>query len=135
MSQENVEIARRAFETLTVHDDIDAFLAFVDPDVEWHSLILEIEGTRHGHDEVREWWSALRTTFPDWTPVIVATRDLGDWVAIHARGAGTGAASGVGVEYDFWQVAKFQDGRMVCYHGARTEDEALEAAGLSEQGG
>jgi ketosteroid isomerase-like protein len=132
MSQENVEIARRAFEALTVHDDIDAFLAFVDPDVEWHSLILEIEGTRHGHDEVRGWWRTIRTTFPDWSPAIVAVRDLGDWVAIHARGTGTGAASGVGVEYDFWQVAAFQDGRMVRYHGARTEAEALEATGLRE---
>jgi len=132
VSQENVDIARRAFEAVAVHDDIDAFLAFLDPDVEWHSLFLEIEGTRHGHDEVREWWRNLRAAFPDWTPEIVAVRDLGDWVAIHARGAGTGAASGVGVEYDFWQVAKFRDGRMVRYYGTRTEDEALEAAGLSE---
>ena len=85
MSQENVELVHRAYEALQA-DDIDAFLTFVHPDVEWHSLILEIEGVFHGHDGVREWWRGLRSVFPDWQPSVVEARDYGRHVVIHARG-------------------------------------------------
>ena len=131
MSEENVGTAKRMYEALA-RDDLEAFLAHVDPDVEFHSLILEIEGVFHGHEGVREWWSGIRTTFPDWYPSIVDVQPLGDRVVIHARGSGSGAASGVGLEEDFWQVAEFSDGRMTWYRAVRSEKEALEAAGLSE---
>jgi ketosteroid isomerase-like protein len=131
MSQENVELVDRAYEALQAND-IDAFLALVDPDVEWHSLILEIEGVFRGHEGVREWWRSLRDVFPDWNPSVVEVRDAGDRVLIHARGVGSGAASGVGVEDDFWQVAELRDGRIVWYRAVRSEREALEAAGLAQ---
>jgi ketosteroid isomerase-like protein len=131
MSQENVELVYRCYDALQA-DDIDTFLEYVDPEVEWRSLILEIEGVFHGRDGVREWWSGLRSVFPDWRPSIVEVRDFGERVVIHARGIGSGAASGVGVDDDFWQVAEVQQGRIVWYRAVRTEQEALEAAGLSE---
>ena len=125
-----MEIAHRMYEALR-RDDVDGFLAHVDPDVQFHSLILEIEGVFHGHEGVREWWSGVRTTFPDWNPSIVDVQPHGDRVVIHARGSGSGAASGVAIEEDFWQVAEFRNGRMTWYRAVRTEDEALEATGLS----
>ncbi len=131
MSQKNEEIAKRMYEALE-RDDIEAFLADVDPYVEFYSLILEIEGVFHGHEGVREWWSGIRTTFPDWMPSLVEIRAFGDRVVIHGRGSGSGAASGVGIDEDFWQVAELRDGRMTWYRAVRTEKEALEAAGLSE---
>jgi ketosteroid isomerase-like protein len=63
MSQENVELARRAYEALG-RDDLDELLALVDPEVEWHSLVLEMEGTFHGHEGVRRWWTSLHSVFP-----------------------------------------------------------------------
>ncbi len=131
MSQENVKTAKRMYEALE-RDDIEAFLAHVDPDVEFHSLILEIEGVFHGHEGVREWWSGIRTTFPDWIPSIAGIRAFGDRVVVHGRGSGRGAASGVGIDEDFWQVAEFRGGLMTWYRAVRTENEALKAAGLSE---
>jgi ketosteroid isomerase-like protein len=38
MSQENVEAVQRAFEAWNA-DDLDAFLAGLDPEVEWHPSI------------------------------------------------------------------------------------------------
>ena len=130
MSQENVEIVRRGYEALQ-RDDFDAFVALTSEDVEWHSLVLEIEGVFHGRDGVREWWHAIRTTFPDWRPVLVDVRTVGDCVVAHARGSGIGAASGVGVDEDFWQVVEVRDGLVVRYHAVRTEREALEIAELA----
>ncbi len=131
MSGENVELVRSAYEALE-RDDIEAFLGLVHPDVEWHSLILEIEGAFHGHDGVRQWWRAIRNTFPDWRPSLIEVREFGDSVVMHARGTGSGAASGVGVDDDFWQMVQICDGLVVRYRAVRTEQEALEAAGLSE---
>jgi len=45
---------------------------------------------------------------------------------------GQGAASGVGIEDDFWQVGLIANGRIAWYGAFRTERDALEAAGLSE---
>jgi ketosteroid isomerase-like protein len=131
MSEENEELARRAYEALQ-RDDIEAFLAFVAPDVEWHSLVLELEGVRHGHDGVREWWRGLRSAFPEWHPSLVNVLSNRNVVVIHAHATGSGAASGVGIDTDFWQVAEIRDGLIVRYRAVRTEREALEAAGLSE---
>jgi ketosteroid isomerase-like protein len=132
MSQENVERARRAFAALQ-RDDIEEFLSYVDPEAEWNSLVLEMEGAFHGHDGVRQWWASLLAVFPDWRPTIVEVRDVDDCVLLHARGSGTGAGSGVGIDEDFWQVAQMQGGRIVWYGAFRTEQEALEAVGLREQ--
>ena len=48
MSEENVEIAQRAYDAW-VRDDLDAFLAELDPEVVWHTAI---EGTAEGEDMV-----------------------------------------------------------------------------------
>ena len=132
MSAENVEIAQKAYAALRDGDDIDRFLTYLDPEVEWHSLILEIEGVFRGHAGVRRWWQELRSVFPDWDPSIAEIRDLGDWVLVHAVGSGSGSSSGIGLFEDFWQIARFRDGLVVWYGAFRTEDQALEAAGLSK---
>jgi ketosteroid isomerase-like protein len=131
MSEENVELAKRAVERLQAND-VEGLLEHLDPDVEWNSLTLEIEGTFRGHDGVRKWWSELRGVFPDWNPTVVEMRDLGDWVLAHAGGTGQGGASGVGIDDDFWWVVRVADQRIVWYGAFRTEGEALEAAGLVE---
>jgi ketosteroid isomerase-like protein len=44
MSEENVEVARRAMDAWD-RDNLEAFLAELDPDIEWHTAI---EGTVEG---------------------------------------------------------------------------------------
>jgi hypothetical protein len=114
MSQ-NIERTHRAYEALQQHD-IGGFLTYVDPEVEWHSLVLEMEGTLHGHDGVRLWWANLLAVFPDWDPVLVEARDLGDF----------------GIDEDFWQAAEMRSGVIVWYGAFRTEADALEAVGLRQ---
>ena len=130
MSEENAELVRRGYEALE-RDDIETFVALTSEEVEWHSLVLELEGVFRGHDGVREWWRGIRTVFPDWHPELLEVQAIGDHVLMHGRGVGRGASSGVGIDDDFWQIAEFRDGLVVRYYATRTKVEALEAAGLS----
>lgn len=131
MSRENLKRVHRSYEALQRHD-IDGLLEYVDREAEWHSLVLEMEGTFQGHEGVRRWWTNLLAVFPDWAPVLVEARDLGDFVVIHTRATATALESGVGIDQDFWQAAEMRDGRIVWYVACRTEREALEAVGLRE---
>jgi ketosteroid isomerase-like protein len=130
MSEENMELVHRAYAALQA-GDLEEFLTYVSPDVEWHSLF-EIGRRWEGHDGVREWWAEVHKVFPDWNPSIVTARQIGEYVIVHARGAGTGAASGVGIDQAFWQVARIERDQIVWYRAVRSEQEALEAAGSRE---
>jgi ketosteroid isomerase-like protein len=127
MADGNEQLVRAAYDALR-RDDFDAFLEFIDPEVEWHSLVLEMEGTFRGHEGVREWWRSLRQAFPDWSPDLGEIHDRGDTIVVHAVATASGAISGVGIAGDFWQVAKVRDGLIVEYHAVRTKDEALRLA-------
>jgi SnoaL-like domain len=47
--------------------DLDAFLALCDPEVEFISDWLQVEGggPYRGHDGVRDWWKRLLDAYPD----------------------------------------------------------------------
>ena len=72
MSQENVERVHRAYEAFN-RRDLDAFLGFMDPEVELMTRFMELEGDPYyrGHDGVREWWRALLAVFPDFNSEVL----------------------------------------------------------------
>jgi ketosteroid isomerase-like protein len=133
MSQENVELAHRAFETFN-RRDFDAFLAFMDPDVELKARFMEVEGDAnfHGHSGVREWWEALLAIFPDFRVEVLEVRDLGDPVIVAARVHGHGLDSGVPIDEKLWMAGRVRDGRVTWWRNFVSEAEALEAVGLRE---
>jgi ketosteroid isomerase-like protein len=92
MSQENVELAHRAFDALN-RRDLGAFLALMDDDVEAVPRLVAMEGGYHGHDGIRRWWQNLLDAFPDYSVEIVEVRDLGDLTFIALRNRGHGAGS------------------------------------------
>ena len=55
-----------------------------------------------------------------------------DKVVVHARQDLRGKTSGAGVEFDYWVVATFRDGKRDRDERFADRAEALEAAGLSE---
>jgi hypothetical protein len=64
MSQENVDTLQRAHQAWNA-DNLDAFLAEADPEVEWHTALEQaLEGRAsiyRGHDGVRQAWSEYRS--------------------------------------------------------------------------
>jgi ketosteroid isomerase-like protein len=131
MSQENVDAVRSTFEAFQKRD-LDAFLDCFDPDVEYRSLVLEVEGTYRGREGMRRWWDGLLDVFPDWNPQIVDSREVGRCVVSRVRAEGRGTGSGISRDKDIWHVAQVRDGRLWWSVFLRTEAEALEVARLRE---
>jgi ketosteroid isomerase-like protein len=112
MSQENVEAFKRVFEAEN-RRDVEAVIAELDPDVEWHAALPLLGGDAvyRGHDRVREFlpeiWDVLADTafgFPD-------IRDLGDRVVALGHFRGRGEASGVLTGGPFAYVVDFKGGK------------------------
>jgi ketosteroid isomerase-like protein len=133
MSQENVERAHQVLDAFN-RRDLDAFLAFMDPEVELTARFMEVEGDPYfrGHSGVREWWRALLGIFPDFRVEVLEMRDLGDALVIAMRVHGHGVDSGVPFGEQMWQTSKVRDGKVTWWRNFGSEAEALEAAGLSE---
>src|SRR2546428_11270066 len=115
MSQENLEIVRRAY---AVFDkDLDRLLALLDPTVEWISPSDAIEpGVREGHQGVRDAFAATAMAWdePTHTPEDFLDADDRVFAVVTFRGRGRG--SGMQAErreFHLWTVrggaiARFQ---------------------------
>jgi ketosteroid isomerase-like protein len=133
MSQENVELAYRAYAALNGRD-LDALLAVMDPGVELKARFMEMEGGAYfrGHSGVREWWDRLLAIFPDFRVEVIEIRDFGDRVIAALRVRGHGLDSGVPIDQEVWQASRVRDGRVTWWRNFESETEALEAAELTE---
>src|SRR3954447_3144880 len=133
MSQENVELQHRAFEAINGRD-IDAMLAFSDPDIEISPLILKLEGgdSYRGHEGVRRWWEDLLGVFPDYRIEADEVRDLGNVTVTCARAQAHGVESDALTQQQSWLVTEWHSGKAVWWGNFMSEGAALEAAGLRE---
>ena len=130
MSQENVEIVRRALEVSTRRDD-EATFALYDPEVEIRG---QVDGdTYRGLTRVRmyfqDWFAAWHDFSTDAEEWIDAGEDV--VVALHVRARGR--QSGVPVDQRIWHVWTLRDRKLWRLRIYATRAEALEAVGLSEQ--
>jgi ketosteroid isomerase-like protein len=109
--------------------DLDEFLGYHDSDVEFKSLVLEVEGVYRGHDGLRAWWENVVDVFPDWMPQIEDAREAGDRVLLRVRVEGHGTGTGIDLDRHAWNVVEVHDGRITSSAFYRTEDEARQAMG------
>jgi ketosteroid isomerase-like protein len=131
MSQENVELTRRAFRAFDDRD-LDALLAMLDDHVEAVPILAAMEGGYRGHAGIRRWWAGLLGTFPDFRAEVLDVRDFGDLTIAALRLRGRGAESHTPVDTAAWQVSQFRDGKCIGWRVYTSESEALEAVGLRE---
>jgi ketosteroid isomerase-like protein len=135
MSEENVELAREAIDALN-RGDLDAWLAFLSPDVVWEALpgVPGIGELYRGRAEVRGWIEELWEVAEGVVHTeIEQITDLGEdrvflALVLTARGRG----SGVPFEMPTWSVIWYREGLVTRRQVFWTRDEALEAAGLLE---
>jgi ketosteroid isomerase-like protein len=131
MSEENVALARQAWDAVS-RRDLDAFLALMDPSVVAMPRILAVEGgALHGHDGVRKWWESIFGVFPDFDAEVLGIRAVGDVTISNVRAHGRGEGSDTPFEDAIWVVAQVRDGKVVRWQTFPSEAEAFEAAGLS----
>jgi ketosteroid isomerase-like protein len=130
MSEENVEIVRRAweFEAYGSADRAEALATF-DPNVVYTPVE---EGPSDGLDAlldyIERWgavWEELEMTAEEFI-------DGGDRVVVSGYFRGRGRGSGVEVDTRFYEVYTLRDGKIVRLDEFIGRADALEAAGLSE---
>jgi ketosteroid isomerase-like protein len=133
MSEENVELVREATDALN-RLDVDAFLAFLSPDVVWEENP-EMPGLREvyrGRVEVREWWEDLLEVAESPHGELERITELGDdRVFTENLVSGRGRGSGVPVELRWWGVFWIAEGKIARRQVFWNREEALEDAGLS----
>jgi hypothetical protein len=133
MSQENPELralAEAAFGALNSHD-LDGFMAVAAEDVEFTSMVAEVEGTTfRGRDGIREWWETVVEAFGDVRWEILDFRGHVDRAIGHVRMEGT--LGEVPVNLSMWLAAAASEGKVSWWSWHRTEQEAVEAAGLRD---
>ena len=139
MSQENVEVVRRAVETFN-RGGVDACVSegVWSPEIVWDVTPSGIPGlgAYRGHEEVRrffkdDWFSAF--PFEQWEVELEEVIDAGDDQVIGmSRQHGRGASSGAVTELELAQIATVRDGQIVRVDNYLDREKALEAAGLRE---
>jgi ketosteroid isomerase-like protein len=134
MSQENVEIVRRAYDALN-RGDFDGALADASPDFEYvaSGIITGAGGVYRGPEEFRrafiEWFWA---EFDEPRMEVREVTEAGDQVLVSAINRGRGRQSGVETSWQIWQLWTVRDGRIVRGRGFASKAEALKAVGLRE---
>jgi ketosteroid isomerase-like protein len=133
MSQENIEIVRNAFDAFT-RGDLEGVLRVCDENI----VITqppELPGAspqQRGHNGMLEAFGIWPEQWDDYQIEILRIADPGDYVVVTTKQGGRGKQSGVEVEMEFTFVFTVRDEKVVEWQIFMHEDQALEAAGLSE---
>jgi ketosteroid isomerase-like protein len=128
MSQENVEVARKAFDCFNRRDLATAEAAF-HTDAVWIPYLAALEEASYsGRDQIVAMWRDIIREVPDLRLELIAVvRDQADAIVIEVELQGSGRASGAGIRATVFQVAWFRDGKVARVEGFRDRVEALEA--------
>ena len=132
MSQENVEIVRGAAEAFN-RRDLDHWIEFFDPEIEYHDTPgFPGGGVHRGLEAFRRHAESYLSAWSD-ARVKLDARPVGQQVAGRIRYTGAGRATGIEVETpEVGALYDFRAGRIRRVRQFATYAEALEAAGLSE---
>ena len=138
MSQENVEVVRRAYEAFNEGGPEPVINAGIwSPEIVFDFSPSDIPGlgVYRGHGEVRaffeeDWFGAF--PFEEWEVELDELVDHGDQVVAVHRQRGLGASSGVAAELEQGIIFTLRDGEVVRAEIYGDPEKALEAAGLSE---
>jgi ketosteroid isomerase-like protein len=133
MSQENVERLRRAATAANKRDTSILDELFY-PGIFWQTRNtgVDLVGSYQGIDEVRGFFARWDQAWEDWDWDYPEMRAIGDTVLARLHLWGRGRNSGIETESDIWQLWTFRNGMAIYYEDFTTEEEALEAVGLSE---
>jgi len=131
MSQQNVEIVRRAFEAYT-RGDLASVLELVDPEVVIEQP-LELGGSiQHGHAGLLEAFGMWPEEWDDYQTSLVRTVDAGEQVVVLAEQRGRSRETGMELDARFSYVMTLREGRVVHFRLFAHEQDALAAVGLAE---
>jgi ketosteroid isomerase-like protein len=132
MSQENVEIVRRAYER--VNATLELSQELYDPNVEFDVGDVSVEfgvirGLEPAQEALREYWQTFENFHVELIEVFHADEDR---VITSVEDGGRMKGSGAEVWNRLFHVTTFRDGKIVRFSSHTDKNRALEAAGLSK---
>jgi ketosteroid isomerase-like protein len=134
MSQENVEVAGRMLRLIEERDE-EGFVECFDPNCEFLLPRNLLEGGSYrGHDGVRR---VLADVYATWEEVhfeIEDIRPVGARVVVLSRTTNVGREGAPPITYPTAYFYEMRGGRIVYFRPYQNVAEALEAAGLNEEG-
>jgi ketosteroid isomerase-like protein len=134
MSQENIEILRRANEGFH-RGDFNAVEKAYHPDVIWRDLqhAPDAPPEVHGIDAVKRIWKDWIEAFPDLRADVLEYVEVGDSIVCAVHWHGSGKGSGAHIDLQTVDSYELRDGVITRVTiGYRSKEAAVEAAKLSE---
>jgi ketosteroid isomerase-like protein len=132
VSQQNVELHRRAFQAFNARD-IDALLALSDPSIEGHSVFTEVSGVYHGHEGARRFFGDLEDAWGgDLRLKPEAYFDLGEHTLVFYLARARGRQSGAEITRQHAQVLRWREGLCTYWKAYTRRQDALRELGVSE---
>jgi ketosteroid isomerase-like protein len=135
MSQENVEIVRRALDAFSRRELQTLEKQFCEEDFEFVSFFTAVdaeEATYRGSNAWRDYAAVMDEMWSDWRLEDIALFDAGDQgVVCRMRLVGAGKLSGVPVDRPVGLIYQLRDGKLWRVRSYANPSEALTAAGLS----
>jgi ketosteroid isomerase-like protein len=115
MSEDNVEIIRRAYAAFNRHD-WDAVLEAADPNIEWHQITqFPDRNVYRGREDMRDrfWKQQLVEQFGDFRIEVEEFVDAGDHVVMLGHIVAHGSASGAPISVRVVNVLEMRDGKVI----------------------
>jgi len=133
MSQENVEIVRKALDAFS-RGDLQGTLDRIAPETEFRpsGLFMDTQTVYRGHDGWVEFWHTFRDAWESITISAERIEDLGEQVLVLATFHAIGSESAIEVTRETGWLITVGDGLIVQNRSFASWAEVLEAAGLSE---
>ena len=132
MSQENVELARQAYDAWE-SEGAEGVIPFLDAEVEWRNPAEGVAGVFYGHEGVREWFRQSYEAFDEIHFELDRIEEVPDGrVMAIMRARVRGRGSGVEMEARLAHVIEMRAGKGVVVTQYTNIGAALEAVGLSE---
>ena len=132
MSQENVEVVKRAVAAVNARD-IDSYLADCTEDVELRTPLAPIGGVYQGADAIRRFFADIEDTGPDFRLDLERVAAIGEGrVLAFLQVTASGRTTGIPTPATTTNLYDIVDGKIRRIRIFLDRQEALEAAGLSD---
>jgi ketosteroid isomerase-like protein len=130
---DNVDVVRGFVEAFNEHD-IEALIAYCDPQIEFHSSFAAPGGAHfRGHDGMRAWHRDMEQAWgTKMRAQLEALFDLGESVLVFALLYGTAKGTGAEAVLPIAVVATLHDGLVIDYKAYGHREDALEDLGVRE---
>jgi ketosteroid isomerase-like protein len=132
MSQENVEIVRKAFEIVNAREVPEDL---IEPDIQIQNVRTAVTDKLYvGPEGIRDWQEDFLAVMDETARFRIdqVLAHEGDVVVVRLQLVGHGRASGAPLDMRWWNVCWIRNGRIARSVSYSHRGEALEAAGLSE---